>query len=218
MSPPRIPGPKGIHGYEKVDSGTLARNSTAPPGIITSAKAKEGVSWSAAIKRAHAYTDTDGLTFAEIYFATDDDKVHSDDILAMNNLINSIPRLLKDGFKLRLLCTGEADYRAPFKYNIDLGMRRANSVKSLIDSRTSNKALEVRAKSIGESKALQPKHGKRPSLMEIMNDRKVVITIGNKGLTPPVTLSVTGNWIHNSNIEKTEINNGGRIVAPSSSE
>lgn len=215
MPPKRLPGPKGINNkHEKIDSGTLARTSTAPPKIRTSfGKAKEGVSWSVAIKAKHAYTDTAGLTVAEIYFATDDDKVHSDDILAMNKLIKSITSLLKEGFKCRLLCTGKADYRASFHYNMNLGMRRAKSVKRLIDSRISNKELRVDVTSIGESKALQPRHVKHPLLVKIMKDRKVVITIDAKGLTPPVVLSVTGNWhMGNRSIEKIELNNGGIIV------
>ena len=218
MVPPnQIPGPKGLHN-EKIDMGTLARSVTAPPFINTSMnKDKEEVSWSVAIKRKQAYTDTDVLIVAEIYFATDEDKVHTDDILAMNNLITSIKTLLKDGFKLKLLCTGEADYRASFDYNMNLGMRRAQSVKNLINNSISSKELKVDVKSIGESNAIQPKHGKLPSLTKIMSDRKVVITVDTKEFIPPVTLSVVGNWIHNLTIESTELKNGGRVVAAPSS-
>lgn len=218
MPPGRTPGPKGIKRNELIDSGTLALNATDPPLISTSAaNYKEGVSWSKAIKRKQAYTNTGDLTVAEIYFATDDDKVHSDDILAMNDLISSIKTLLKNGFELTLLCIGEADYRASFQYNMDLGKRRAQSVKDLIDTSISHKKLTVEFDSIGESKALQPKHGKLPSLMKIMNDRKVVVTIDPEEFIPPVTISVMGNWIHNLTIEATEINNGGRVVAAPSS-
>lgn len=218
VPPERTPGPKGISRKEIIDGGTLALNATAPPVISTSAaKDKEGTSWSKAIKRRQAYTNAAVLTVAEIFFATDDDQVHSDDILAMNDLISSIKTLLKNGFELTLLCIGQADYRASFQYNKDLGKRRARSVKDLIDISISHKNLTVEFDSIGESKALQAKHGRLPSLTEIMNDRKVVVTIDTEEFIPPVTISVMGNWIHNLTIESTEINNGGRVVAAPSS-
>ena len=217
MPPNRTPGPTGTRGHEQIDSGTLALAAAAPPAIATSpGDGKEGVSSSVAIKRKYAYIDTADLVLAQIYFATDDDRVDSDDVSAMSKLLESIPKLLKDGFKLTLLCTGSADYRASDAYNIDLGLRRAQSVKSAIDSRISDADLSVEVTSIGESKALQPQGGRRPSLVQIMDDRKVAVTI--EEFTPPVILSVTGNWILNSTIEVTEINNGGRVVAPASSQ
>lgn len=218
MPPERTPGPKGVGRKETIDSGTLALNAAASPIISTStAKDKEGTSWSKAVKRKQAYTSDGVLTVAEIYFATDDDQVHSDDILAMNDLIKSIKTLLKDGFELKFLCTGQADYRASFQYNMDLGRRRALSVKDFIDGSISHEKLAVDIDSIGESKALQPKNRRLPSLTEIMNDRKVVVTIDTEEFIPPVTISVMGNWIHNLTIESTEINNDGRVVAAPSS-
>jgi len=215
MSPPRIPGFEDILRSLKIDSGTLVRNHSTPPGILKAVRSsKEGASRSMAIKRAQAYMNSEGLTMAEIYFAADDHEVHIDDKLAMNNLIKSVKKLTGDGFKIRLLCTGGADYRASVAYNEKLGLRRAKSVKSMFNHlNLSEEILEVLISSIGESQAQQPKRGKRPSLIKIMNDRKVEITI--EDIFPPVTLSATGNnLLLNAIIEMNEINNGGTVVAP----
>lgn len=183
MPPVRTVGPKGVNGSERVDSGTLARNFTASPGFTSSvANGKEGVSWTEAITRKQAYADTTGLTVGEIYFATNEDQVDTDDIFALEKLIASLETLLQNGFKFKLLCVGGADYRASFDYNMKLGMRRALSVKNAIDGKVSSKGLTVDVSSIGESGALQPKAGKKPSLLAIMDDRKVSIVINSKGL------------------------------------
>jgi outer membrane protein OmpA-like peptidoglycan-associated protein len=205
---------KGIIEHGKRDSTVLIRNFKVPPTIISNVgMMKEGVSWSIPIKRSHAYTDVTGMTIAEVYFATDDDKVHTpDDIIALDKLITDITTRLKEGFKIKLLSTGGADYRATFNYNMGLGTRRALSVKSYIDSRITHNDFVIGFASIGEANAAQPKNGKRPSQIEMMKDRKVVVSIDNKGLLPPVTLAVTGNWILGSDIERNEINNGGRVV------
>jgi hypothetical protein len=67
--------------------------------------------------------------------------------------------------------------------------------------------------SIGESAALRPKGGKRPPRSEIMKDRRVTITIAADGLLPPVRLAVesTGKWKDYNNLERREVNNGGKV-------
>jgi hypothetical protein len=175
---------------------------------------KEGISFSVPIKRKLAYTDNSGMTVAEIYFATDDDQVHtSDDIIALDSLIKDIITRLSEGFWIKLFCIGEADYRASFDYNWKLGFRRASSVKKYIEDRIKHKRFSIDFDSRGEYNAVQPVKGKRPSAMEMMRDRKVIVQFEKNGYKPPVMLAVEGNWILGIEIEKNEINNGGHVVA-----
>jgi hypothetical protein len=205
---------KGIIEHGKRDNFVQIRNSKVPPTIISDiSKIKEGVSWSIPLKRSQAYTEAAGMTVAEIFFATNIHDLTFDDIIAIDSLIADIKFRLTEGFKIKLLCTGGADYRASDQHNLDLGQKRADSVKKYIETRITDKKFKIHSKTIGESQAQQPKNGKSPSQLEMMKDRKVVVTIDNNGLLPPVTLAVTGNWILGINIERNEINNGGSIVA-----
>jgi outer membrane protein OmpA-like peptidoglycan-associated protein len=215
MAPPGTLRKKGFIEHGKRDNPVLVRNSKVPPTVISNVgKMKEGVSRSVPLKRSLAYTNVSGMIVAEIYFATDDDQVHtSDDIIALDSLIKDIITRLNDGFRIKLFCIGEADYRASFDYNWKLGFRRALSVKNYIESRVKHKRFSIDFDSKGESSAIQPLKGKRPSRMEMMRDRKVVVQFDKNGYMSPVMLAVEGNWILGNKIEENEINNGGHIVA-----
>lgn len=215
MAPPGRSSKKGIIEHGKKESPVSVRNSKIPPVIISdNSKMKEGVSSSVPIPRSLAYTDVSGMVVAEIFFATNEDQLLTpDDFTALNSLIKDLNDRLKDGFRFRLLCVGEADYRASFDYNWKLGFRRAQSVKTYIENAVKHKNFKIEFDSRGESVAKQPSKGKKPSKIEMMRDRKVIVQFEKKGYMAPAMLAVVGNWILGTDIERNEINNGGHIVA-----
>lgn len=217
-------GPQGLGGNTSLDSGTLATTRMEPPGVSLSytwdPKAKEGLTKSIAIKRADAYGVADGRVVGKVYFAVDIDKIYFDDILGLSPLINSLKDRVDEGFEIRLLCVGFADYRWTSKYNLDLGKRRANNVSEFIkryvlgSPTASNSAFTVETPlSLGESEAAQPtKGGRRPSEWTMGKDRVVVIQIDKNGLLPPVTLAFEGPAFYAKPLEPMEINAGGKIA------
>lgn len=221
MAQSRQPGPQGIGSVTGIDHGTLALARSPARGIDLSGQpgGKQGLSESWPIKRARAYSSAGNLVVAEVYFKTNDDEVDHQDALALTALIDSLNERLKEGFKCTLVCTGGADHRGTAKYNMRLGGRRAVSVMEHILLNVSSPNLTVVARSIGESRAAKPVGRKKVPPIMLMNNRKVVVTLGPDELIPPVNLSVTGNWILNKSIEKEEINNRGKVVAhPGSAE
>ena len=215
MAPPGTLRKKGFIEHGRRDNPVLVRNSKVAPTVISDiGKMKEGISFSVPITRRLAYTDNSGMTVAEIYFATDDDQVHTaDDIIALENLITDLNARLYEGFRIKLFCIGEADYRASFDYNWKLGFRRASSVKKYIEDKIKHKRFRIDFDSRGEYNAVQPVKGKRPSRLEMMRDRKVIVQFEKNGYVHPVYLAVDGNWILGGKIEEYEINNGGHVVA-----
>jgi hypothetical protein len=215
MAPPGTLRKKGFIEHGRRDNPVLVRNSKVPPTVISNVgKMKEGVSFSVPIKRSLGYTEVSGMVIAEIFFATNVDQIVTpDDILALESLIKDINLRLYDGFKIRLFCIGGADYRASFDYNWKLGFRRALSVKTYIENRIKHKRFSIDFDSKGEADAIQPLKGKRPSRMEMMRDRKVIVQFEKNGYRPPVMIAVDGNWILGSKIEENEINNRGHVVA-----
>lgn len=220
MAPRRIPGPQGTRGGNtSPDFGTLARTIAYAPGVSLSiagdTSTKEAKSSSIDIKRAYAYKISDGMVVGEVFFATDDDKVYADDEIQLVPLVKSLKKRIEEGFEIGLLCTGKADYRARVWYNYRLGLRRAHAVMNFIRKAVSEPSLKLKVDSIGELKALQPIKGKRPSLANIMKDRKVSIAIDKGGLLPPVTIAWEGDLIYYKPLEEAEINSGGRVVTNS---
>lgn len=176
-------------------------------------KKLEGISWSDEIKAVQVYPESPISVVAEVFFATNDDKTYPNDHIKLATLLKSIKNLLKNGFKINLLCIGETDYRGAKKYNEGLGLRRAISVKKHIESQIQNNNLKVTVDSKGEWSALQPKQGIPPPLPKITKDRKVVVKIDTKGCTPPVRLAFVDNWkrIISLGLQNMEKKDGGKI-------
>ncbi|NJN47743.1 MAG: hypothetical protein HC808_16125 [Candidatus Competibacteraceae bacterium] len=225
MAALRTPGSLGTNGNTKPDSGTLAKTSTEPPGVKLQynwdpAK-KEGVTKAIAVKRADAYTGSDGRVVGKVYFAVDIDIMDTEDMLALEPLVNSLAKRVKEGFEISLLCVGAADYRASDLYNYNLGYRRAQNVSRYIkkyvlgSSTVFNPAFLVKTpRSRGESEATQPtKDVRRPSEWTMGKDRVVTILIDKEGLLPPVTLAFEGPGFYTKQLETMELNAGGRIIA-----
>jgi hypothetical protein len=124
MAPKTGPGTLGLRRGSAIDSGTLARNLAAPPGVTVppDLPGLEKISGSIGITRAMAYADdVDGREVGWVYFVVNDDKVRQSDRIQMMPLVRSLQDRIKDGFIIRLMCEGGADYRGPDRYNFRLG-------------------------------------------------------------------------------------------------
>jgi hypothetical protein len=208
--PPKV---IGIGSQTSIDIGTLIRNLTPKPGVTGTGSTLEGISWSVPLTRSLANSNVDGWFVAVVYFKTDECKVNQLDRIGLKNLMDSLKKRLKDGFTISLKCTGGADYRLGRRYNKRLAQRRADSVKAAIKSLIPNEKLKISTKSEGEKFALQPKGDKLPSLIRIVNDRNVIVTIAKNGYIAPITIAAVGNWYFNASIESEEMKWGGRIVS-----
>ena len=179
----------------------------------------EGKSWAIPIERKYAYIDDSSIVVGEVFFATDKYELDDDDKRKLNIIKKSIVTLKGNGFKIKKIhCVGQADYRATDAYNLKLGERRANAVKRYF----SKTGVKVSTKSIGEFGSVHPKNNRKPSLKEIMNDRKVTIAIKVKDIIAPVAIAadysnVLANkylfYYFNASTEMEEINNSGKVVA-----
>ena len=84
----RFPGPQGIgpSTSEKVDSGTLARTASRPPGFFFGdTLAKQSTSWTRLIKDLPQSGEEMAGKLGEIYFRTNEDVLDKDDKRQLNN-------------------------------------------------------------------------------------------------------------------------------------
>ena len=194
--------------YEKIDSGTLARTVSRAPSVVTGdSSAKQRSSWTRLIRDLPRSGEEMTAMLGQIYFRTNEHVLDADDKLELRKLCANLRSLLEEGYRFDLLCTGNADYRASDAYNLRLGDRRAESVKSFITHAVPASGLRVLKVSLGESNAEQPGRGKKfVSRRRMAYDRRVDITFGT--VVPPVRIGITGNWIHTRTLQMLEINNG----------
>ncbi|MEW8322193.1 MAG: hypothetical protein AB2606_06070 [Candidatus Thiodiazotropha taylori] len=224
MAGRRTPGPQGLFEDKKnIDSGTLARTRTLPPGVdlnyTWNPKKKEGITTSSAINRSDAYSKSPGRIVGKVYFPVDVDKLDVDDMLALAPLMNSLEKRLLEEFEITLFCVGRTDYRASDKYNKDLSRRRQDNVAKFIkryvlgsDTATNELFTIKTLEPLGESIAEQPgAAGKKPSQWVMGRDRSVIIWFEKESYLPPIMLAFEGDISKSKFIEAMEVNAGGKI-------
>ena len=77
----------------------------------------------------HSPTGQEAAIFKNVYFNTDDHIIRGKEYIAM---IDKISDYLKSHQDIYLFVSGHCDERGPEAYNLSLGARRANSIRSLL--------------------------------------------------------------------------------------
>jgi peptidoglycan-associated lipoprotein len=77
----------------------------------------------------HTPTGAEAAVFKNVYFSTDDHILRGKDYI---NIIDRISTYLKSHENVYLFISGHCDERGPEAYNLSLGARRANYIRSLL--------------------------------------------------------------------------------------
>ncbi len=185
MAAPKIPGTRGA-GFEQNRSRTLARNANESSSISSFHKKDlEGTSNCIEnVSKELTNSKQKDIVVGEIFFATNEYCLNTQDTIVLNRLTKNIKELLNNGYHIHLYCTGGADYRGLAWNNRKLGYLRAESVERYIKNSIDDVRLTISVKTIGESGSPSFSKNKKSALKEIMKDRKVEISVRSRRSDP----------------------------------
>lgn len=121
-----------------IDTGTLCRANSHKPGIICGIENPVMKQKRSSAKPIISINNIDSKeqVIAQIYFPTNSDKLDAQDKGVLDNVCTSLKALnLKIGCFADVWVFGGADHRGGSAYNLELGKRRAASVRKYIESK-----------------------------------------------------------------------------------